>query len=337
MSHRTILWRRSIDRVEVTFLGTSSGTPTKDRNVTAVALRNGRSWDLFDCGEATQHQLLHVNLSLPRLRRIFISHLHGDHCYGLFGLLGSRAMSGGRTPLDIFGPLGLEKMVRTVLDLSSSHVDYPLRFHELDERGGRVVHEDTTIDAVPLDHRVTSFAWWIQEPDRPGEFDAERAVELGVQPGPDFARLHQGHAVVSTDGRSISPEDVVGPERRGRSMVIAGDNRDPQRLLSHTGGLDLLVHEATYTEDVVASIGEDYGHSTAHRVGVAAADAGVSNVVLTHFSPRYGSSSRASRSVQELYDEAAASYRGGLFLAEDFARYELHVDGSFTCESSPTG
>ena len=246
--------------MELTFLGTSAGSPTRHRNVSGLALHRGESWDLFDCGEATQHQIQHTSLSLTRLRRVFISHLHGDHCYGLFGLLGSRAMDGATQPLEVFGPSGLEHMVRTVLEASAAHVPYPLEFVEIDDSGRQVVvSPNETIDAVPLRHRVTSFGWWIREGPRQGLFDVARAAALGVVKGPDYGRLQRGESVVLVDGRHVEPQDVLGPDRPGRVILVAGDNSDPDALLARTGPVQLLVHEATFTEDAVAGIGDDRG------------------------------------------------------------------------------
>ena len=314
--------------MQITFLGTSAGAPTKQRNVSGVAVRRDRTWDLFDCGEATQHRLLSTPLSLPKLRRVFISHLHGDHCFGLFGLLGSRSMAGADTAVDIYGPDGLEEMVRLVLSTSDSHLTYPLEFHVVPEVGARLVdNERETIDAIALDHRITSFAWCIREAERSGIFDAERAVTLGVQQGPDFGRLRHGESVTGGAGE-VRPTDVIGPPRPGRSLIIAGDNRDPARLLEESGPVQLLVHEATFTEDAVERIGDDRGHSTAGRVGAAAQKAGVDNVILTHFSPRYGPSGSSGQTVDDLAAEARAHYTGKLYLAEDFATYELDPDGA---------
>ncbi len=320
--------------MQITFLGTSAGAPTKARNVSAVALRRGGTWDLFDCGEATQHRLLSTPLSLPKLRRVFISHLHGDHCFGLFGLLGSRSMAGADTAVDIYGPEGLEEMVRLVLSTSDSHITYPLEFHTVPEGGARVVENaDETIDAIALDHRVTSFAWSIRESERPGAFDADRATALGVTSGPDFGRLRQGESVEGSAGE-VRPTDVIGPKRPGRSLIIAGDNRDPGRLLEESGPVQLLVHEATFTEDAVERIGDDRGHSTAGRVGKAAAEQGVGNVILTHFSPRYGPSGSSGQTVDDLKTEAREHYTGKLYLAEDFATYELDPDGALSANAA---
>ena len=319
--------------MELTFLGTSAGTPTRQRNVSAVALRRGGRWDLFDCGEGTQHQLQRASLSLARLRRVFISHLHGDHCFGLFGLLGSRAMEGAATPVTVYGPAGLQDMVMTVLETSDSHLGYDLAFIEVPEQGGRVLDDDeATIDALPLVHRVTSFAWWIQEPARPGVFDVERAAALGVPAGPAFGRLQRGEDVAVEGGDVVRPSQVMGPARPGRSVVIAGDDSDPAGLLKRTGPVQLLVHEATFTQGVVDALGGDRGHSPAGRVGAAADAAGVESLVLTHFSPRYGpaSAARSGESIEDVRAEAAAVYSGELFLANDFDTYELSSDGELS-------
>lgn len=314
--------------MELVFLGTSAGVPTSDRNVSAVALVDGGRWDLFDCGEATQHQLLRTPLSLAKLRTVFISHLHGDHCFGLFGLLASRAMSGAAESLTVVGPLGVRDMVTTVLDKSSTYLDFDLHFRELPSEGGVVEADgEPRVEAVPLTHRVDSFAWSISRGPRPGRFDAAAAVRLGVAPGPQFAELQRGHSVEVDGGRFVHPREVVGPQRPGTALVIAGDNSDPARLLERVGPVDLLVHEATFTEEVLARLGDDRGHSTAARVAKAAADAGVRALILTHFSPRFRSTPAATHSIEEVEAEASALYSANLHLANDFDTFRIDLDG----------
>ena len=318
--------------MELTFLGTSAGAPTKDRNVAGVALRIDGRWDLFDCGEATQHQLLRTQLSLFKLHRIFISHLHGDHCFGLFGLLASRSMDGAAPPLTVFGPPGLRAMIETVLSTSSTHLVSPVNIHEVDPAGERVIDADEmTIDAIPLTHRVTSMAWFVQEADRPGHFDVEAARSTGVPEGRLFGQLQRGQAVDLDDGRRVESREVTGPIRLGRRIVIAGDNSAPAALFERTGGADVVVHEATYTEPVLTALGNDHGHGTAARVAQAAQSSGVRNLVLTHFSPRYGHSNTSTSSgltVDDVRDEARQHFDGGLHLANDFDRIEVSHDGS---------
>ncbi len=316
--------------MELIFLGTSAGVPTARRNVSALARRDGPNWDLFDCGEGTQHRIAASSLSLPRLRRVFISHLHGDHCFGLPGLLTSRAMVGATTPLAIFGPEGLERFVRTALEISNSHLTFPLEFHTIDEGGGPVVSDPAArVEAVPLVHRVVSFAWSIREAQRQGEFLPEKASALGVAVGPGYGRLQRGESVTLVDGTVVRPDQVTGPQRPGRHVVIAGDNSDPMRLVRATGAAQVLVHEATFTESVLARIGDDRGHSTAARVATAAEAARVESLVLTHFSARYGEvGAGGAATIEDLRAEAAAHFSGALFLAHDFARFLLSPDGT---------
>ena len=216
-----------------------------------------------------------------------------------------------------------------MLDASDSHLGYGLEFHAVHDSGERVVDtEDETIDAVALDHRITSFGWCIRESERPGEFYPDKAVALGVEPGPEFQRLRNGETVEGSAGQ-VHPGQVIGPSRAGRTVVIAGDNRDPERLLLQTGPVQLLIHEATFTETVLEHLGDDRGHSTAQRVGTAAERHTVDNLILTHFSPRYGPSGSGKSSVDELRAEAAEKYSGTLHLASDYDRYDFSVEGEF--------
>jgi len=314
--------------MELTFLGTSAGAPTAERNVSGLALRIGGSWDLFDCGEGTQHRLMQTPLSLAKLRRVFISHLHGDHCFGLFGILGSRSMNRSSTPLSVFGPPGLKHMIDVVLEASSTWLTYPLEVHEVPIEGGRVVDDDAmVIDALPLTHRVTSFAWLLHERDRPGVFDVDAARAAGVPDGPLFGQLQRGDPVVLDGGQKVEPGAVCGPPRPGRRIVIAGDNSAPAELFERTAGGDVVVHEATYTEPVLAKMEEDFGHSTAARVAIAAQHSGVGNLVLTHFSPRYGIAGGAL-TMDDVHAEAEAHYDGNLHLALDFDRIAIANDGA---------
>lgn len=314
--------------MELTFLGTSSGSPTRRRNVAGCALRIDGDWDLFDCGEGTQFQVVSTPLSLPKLRRIFISHLHGDHCFGIFGVLSSRAMDEPDRPLTIIGPIGIRRMVDTVLELSSSHLPYPIEFREVPPKGGCVVDDDEMIiDAVPVSHRVTSFAWWMQEADRPGHLDVDAATTAGVPRGPLLGALQAGESIELDDGRRVEPAEVIGPPIPGRRLVISGDNSEPRSLLTRTGPLDVLVHEATYTEPVLAGLSSDHGHSTAARVASAAHDAGVRNLILTHFSPRFEKAD-GGPGIEVVRDEARSHFAGGLHLASDLDRVEISHDGS---------
>lgn len=316
--------------MRLTFLGTSSGAPTRRRNVTALAIEHGSTWDLVDCGEATQHQLMPTSLSLARLRRVFITHLHGDHVFGLFGLLGSRSMSNATTALTLVGPRGLASMVETVLDTSDTHLTFDLDITELGDDGGSAADatDGPAVDALALEHRVTSYAFRFTEPERPGAVDAAAAEALGLS-GRDIGRLVRGEQVTSSDGRSIDRTEVVGPARPGRVLVVGGDNRDPAHLAERIAGADVLVHESTFTEAALARMDSDHGHSTAARVAAAASSIDLPHLVLTHFSPRYRTEPGDAPSITDVEAEARAHFDGDLHLARDGSRYELRADGSF--------
>lgn len=206
--------------MELIFLGTSAGVPTRTRNVTAILLdlqhpTRGGLW-LFDCGEGTQHQLLHTAYHPGKLDKIFITHLHGDHLFGLPGLLCSRSMAGNANPLTIYGPAGTGEFVETTLRLSGSWTDYPLEVIEITE--GLVLDDgDYTVTARPLNHPVECYGYRIEAHDKPGALDAAALIADGVKPGPLFQRLKQGETVTLEDGRTINGQDYLAPPQPGKN------------------------------------------------------------------------------------------------------------------------
>jgi len=305
-------------KMEVTFLGTSAGVPTRERNVSALALRPMQSanWTLFDCGEATQHQILRSSLSLFRLERIFITHLHGDHIYGIFGLLASRGMLMCDAPLEICGPPGLEEMVTTVRRLSQLNLPYALTIREL-QPGEILEFGRHRIEVVALSHSITSYGYCWIEAERPGTFDPQKARRLGIPEGPLYGRLQRGESI-RIEGRLIPPDAVTGPARPGRRLAIAGDNDRPE-LFAPCTPRDLLIHEATYLQKDFDALPRKFKHTTALQLGVAAAHMGVRRLVATHFSPRYGTTER----MEEIRREIRKHYQGELILAEDFLTLKI--------------
>jgi ribonuclease Z len=279
--------------VEVTFLGTSSGVPTRARNVSAVALRlpqRAELW-LFDCGEATQHQFLRSALRVSQLRRIFITHMHGDHVFGLPGLLASLGLAGACSEgLDIYGPDRLGTYLDGVLRSTSTRIAYPLRIHRVREAAasGSVLLDDgdLTVRCALLDHRVPAYAYRVEQKPRPGHFDVERARALGIPPGPVYARLKAGGSVTLEDGRVIHGESLCGPPRPGRSLVYCTDTVFCEAAVELARGADLLIHEATFAHGE-AQLAIQRQHSTSTMAAQTALAAGVKELVITHLSPRY--------------------------------------------------
>ncbi len=321
--------------MKFTFLGTSAGVPTRHRNVSgfALSLTDQRHWYLVDCGEGTQHQLQHCRLSLAKLRAIFITHVHGDHCYGLPGLLASANMSGRKDPLVLCAPDGIEQFVRATLE----HTDlrslrFPLEFVRTDllVAAQPEVFSDhwLKVSAHPLSHRVPSFAYRFEERP-PNALQQDTLTEMGVPRGPLWGELQAGNSVTLDDGRVIHPEQVCRPAWKPRAVVVGGDNDKPELLLTALKNVDLLIHEATFTEDVLAKIGPQYMHSTAAQVARTAAEAQLPHLALTHFSQRYRDTPAPNhRHIAELQEEAAAHYSGNIIMARDQDQYLLDTEGN---------
>lgn len=314
--------RRCTLTVIVTFLGTGSGAPTTKRNVSGIGLRflQAGKWWLFDCGEGTQHQLLRAPMKISQLEKIFITHLHGDHLYGLIGLLASRSLRNGEaSPLDLYGPPGLDRYYRAVMETSPVHLHYPLQIHIVSEG---VVYEDEEVIVTcrPARHRVMSFAYSVEEKEKPGAFQIEKARALGVPSGPIYGALKRGEQVVLPDGRVLDGRDFVGEAQPGRKIVFSGDTEPCQAVLQLAQGADLLVHEATYSQQD-KDLAVRSGHSTAQEAAQLARDARVKSLCLTHFSPRY-EDEEGKFTMEDLLAEAQAIFPNTT-LAEDF--YSLPV------------
>lgn len=274
--------------MELWFMGTSAGMPISGRNVTSVALRmpqnRGTFW-MFDCGEGTQHQLLRSPFKLSRLEKLFVTHLHGDHVFGIPGLLSSRASLGGTEQLELYGPPGLREFVETALRITGSHLGYSLRIHEIGE--GLICEDDFFIvEAAKLDHRIDSFGFRITERPRGGALNTELLAGMGVPSGPAYGSLKSGKDVTLEDGRLIRSADVVGNPTLGRVVVVLGDTKPCDSAIELAKGADLLVHEATFSHEL-AEKAEEYGHSTALQAAETARAAGVRRLLITHFSSRY--------------------------------------------------
>ena len=281
-------------------LGTSSGKPTLTRHLSALALVREGEWLLFDCGEATQFQMMRAGLHPSRLSAVFITHLHGDHINGLAGLLSSMALDRRERGLVVVGPPGLRQLIDTLQRLKILFVTYDLEIrefgsgsfgepsHGIPKTGPLPSYEasDYTVSCLPLDHRIFALGYRYEERPRPGRFDVDRARKLGIPEGPLFGRLQAGHAVTLPDGRTVAPSDVLGPQRSGLKVAYCTDTRDcaASRVLGRD--VDLLIHEATYTSELAAEATQN-GHSTAAQAAAVARDAHAAHLLITHFSPRY--------------------------------------------------
>jgi ribonuclease Z len=270
--------------LDLVFLGTSGSAPTAQRSPTALLVRRGGDRLLFDCAEGTQRQLMRSTVGLPDLDQIFISHFHADHYLGLPGMLKTFALRQREAPLAIYGPRGLRDLFGDLRRIFG-RVAFPVEIVEV--RPGEAIERDGyRILVFPVHHGVTAAGYAIDEDTRPGFFDVEAADALGVPAGPERGMLQRGDSVTLDDGRVVTPDEVLGPTRPGRRIVIPGDTAPVETVRVLSEGADVLVHEATFTEDE-RERAEDTLHSTAVQAAELARAAGVRLLALTHLSPRY--------------------------------------------------
>ena len=314
--------------MQLTFLGTSAGKPTKERNVSALALEfdQDNKWYLFDCGEATQHQLLKTSLSIGKLAAIFITHLHGDHYYGLPGLLSSKTLDKSLTPLTIYGPKGLHRFLSCIMDISYDHLGFELSIIEI-EADESFSFEKFSLKVLPLVHSIESFAYSIKEYDITDKLNEEKLRSHGLEPSKLYGELKRGNNIIFEGKEFISHEYMLEPIK-GRSIIIAGDNSDPEILSPYLDKLDLLIHESTYTQAVYDALPTKFLHTTAKVLGLSAQKHQVKNLIATHISARYSKS--GDYSAEDICHEIQNTYKNNCFIANDFDRFYLSREKELT-------
>jgi ribonuclease Z len=266
--------------VSLFFAGTGGSAPSARRGLPAILARLGGDRLLFDCGEGTQRQLTR-SIGLLDMEAVFITHFHADHWLGLPGMLKSFALRDREQPLTVYGPRGLQKLMAE-MRIVYGRLPYEMKITEL-EPGQAVRRDGYAIHPIPVSHRSPSaFGYALVEDSRPGHLDAKLAERLGVKPGPDFGRLQRGETV-----NGVTSEQVMGPEREGRKLVLSGDTEPCEALKIAAHEADLLVHEATFTEEE-AERARQTAHSTARQAAELAREAQVRMLALTHISTRYG-------------------------------------------------
>ncbi|WP_068816733.1 ribonuclease Z [Phormidesmis priestleyi] len=306
--------------MQITFLGTSSGVPTRSRNVSAVALRlpqRAEVW-LFDCGEGTQHQLLRSDLRVSQIRRIFVTHMHGDHTFGLMGLLASCGLAGNPERIDIYGPPDLDEYLRACSRYSQTHFSYPVKVHTV-KPGVVFEDEEFSVSCAPLKHRVPAFGYRITERDRPGHFDVEKAKALGIPSGPLYGQLKRGEWVTLPDGQKINGAELCGQIEVGRKVVYCTDTVYCENAIELAHDADVLIHEATFAHQD-AELAYQRLHSTSTMAAQVALTAHVKQLIMTHFSPRYAPGN--SIELRNLLEEARSIFPNTQ-LASDFWTYEV--------------
>ncbi|WHI47460.1 ribonuclease Z [Microbulbifer sp. JMSA004] len=315
--------------MEILFLGTSSGTPTKQRNVSGIGLLESRkkNWYLIDCGEGTQQQILHTSLSLSRLKAIFITHKHGDHCYGLPGLLGSSGMQRRTAPLTLIAPRAVYDWLLSTQKITELYIPFDLSFIPVEDLP-QIDIGQFTITTTQLSHRVPSYAYSFTERYIETTLDTQRLLSCDIPKGPLWGKLKAGIDIVC-HGKAYSAANFIQKPRLPRKITICGDNDKPELLKNTCNNSSVLVHESTYAKNMSAKASR-VGHSFSTQIASFAESMSIPNLVLTHFSTRYQKEPNAQCSIEKIRSEAQSIYRGQLFLAEDFMHLKLAESGLLT-------
>jgi ribonuclease Z len=270
--------------LRVTFLGTGGSLPTSNRNPSGIMVNREGELMLFDCGEGAQQQMMRAKTGMMGLTSIFITHFHADHMLGIPGLIQTMSFQGRTEPLTIYGPHWVEEFSKLLIALGYYKLRYDVKAVQL-KPGVIIKRNGYSIHVLKTEHSIPSIGYALVEDERLGRFNREKAIELGVPPGPMFSKLHQGEAV-EIDGRTIRTEDVVGEPRPGRKIVYSGDTRPCEAVLKASSGADLLIHDGTLADEKADWAFESM-HSTAGEAATIAKEAGVHRLILTHISSRY--------------------------------------------------
>ena len=288
------------DKAKVVFLGTSASTPTKNRNLSSVAIRFSGEWLLFDVPEGTQRQMMKAKTSYLKINNIFFSHLHADHTLGLGGLLATMNIHGRDWPLTIQGPRGTKAMVKKTLELAMLMPGFEVKTIEA-SKGTVLERENFCVEAFPLKHEVECLGYAFREKDKEGEFDRQKAIKLGVPIGPMFSELQRGKSV-KVAGKTVRPEQVLDKSkaRKGRKISIVFDTLPSKTYFKAIENSDLLIHEASFTEDLKERAKETT-HSTALQAAEVAKETNAKKLVLFHLSARNKEEGKAENEARKAF------------------------------------
>lgn len=300
--------------MKIVFLGTAASIPTRKRALSCVAVQRQGELFLFDCGEGSQRQMIQAKIGFNRRTKVFITHMHGDHILGLPGLLQTMSLLGRTKPIQIYGPNGifdfLEAMHRTAqFSLRFSVVAFEIESEEL-----ILKEKEYEVYSAQAEHSIPSLAYALIEKPRPGRFYPEKASILGVPKGRLWAQLQQGNNIKLADGSIIKSADILDSPRPGRKIVYVGDTRPSDRIVEFAREADILIHEATFADELAERAEKDK-HSTPIGAAQVARKASVKLLVVTHISARYNDTMSLLKEAKRIFPNVV--------VAEDFMRLDI--------------
>src|SRR5918997_457827 len=287
------------------FLGTSSGAPTVQRGLSSIALIRGAELLLFDAGEGMQRNFIKAGLGMNKKMKIFITHMHADHCVGLLGLLQTMELQGREKSIDIYGEPPLEEFLRENMRIIGFRLTFEIIVRKIEKEGVIVRERDYQVSCCHALHSVPSFAYCLEEFDRPGVFNVMEARRLGIPESNLYSKLQRGEDIIY-GGQTIRASHIVGRPRKGRKIGISGDTRPTDKLVGLFKECDLLIFESTYGQDKEGKAIEN-GHSTAAEAATIAKKAEVDKLLLTHFSARYDQTSLLMREASAIHYNVEAA------------------------------
>jgi ribonuclease Z len=298
--------------MKLVFLGTSAAQPTENRGMTCICLVLEKEILMFDAGEGAQVAFHKAKLGWNKKMKIFVTHLHGDHCVGILGLLQTMSLQSRTEPIDIYGPKGIDEFLAANLKVLNFGLTFPVRIMTIKE--GLVLDDETyTVHTCEAEHSIPAYSYVLQEKDKPGKFYPEKAKKFGIPEGKLWHELQRGKEV-TVENKIIKPSDVMGEKRKGKKIGISGDTRPTKKLEEFFKDCDYLTFDSTYSHELKEKAQENY-HSTAKEAADLAKKANVSNLILTHFSTRYDDA-------QVLVNEAKLVH-GSVIAAEDLLEIEI--------------
>jgi len=285
--------------MKLVFLGTSAAQPTERRSLSCICLERDGEILMFDAGESAQISYMKSGLGWNKKMRIFVTHLHGDHCVGILGLLQTMSMQKRTESLEIFGPSGIEEFIAANIKVLNFGLSFPVLINVINEE--KIIdNEKFVIHTCKANHSITAFSYLIEEKDKPGRFNVEKAKELGIPEGELWNKLQNGNEI-KHNGLTVKPEQVLGEKRPGKKIGISGDTMPTEKLEKFFDGCDYLVFDSTFL-DKEKQRAQDTCHSTAKQAATLGKNANVKNLILTHFSARYKDETGHLNEAKEIHD-----------------------------------